>query len=295
MSLVLGPPPRAPRSRPLKPGAKAPGVGKGTLASEKPTGAPTATRPDEARRTTRGQDARQRGTQPTTTTAQDQVPRTNGCRVPQTRTARATPKQVRGARNADPPPPKEPEEQRRGREAETRRRPRSTSKAETRARRAEETKRPGLDHPGRTKQQEPPPPGQEHPGTSGGPAPTKGATRIEQGGGATATPDWIIQGQVAVGAPDWNIRGGASSRSGRPLDWSIEGQEEEDAPDRMIRGKTRRRGHNCQDTDGRGKAAGRPGQECPGQIQWEEPPPPGQFRKQHKRPRQGGAPKQGSG
>ena len=49
MSPVRGRPPRAPHSRPVKPGAKAPGVGKGTMASRKLTGAPRATGPDEAR------------------------------------------------------------------------------------------------------------------------------------------------------------------------------------------------------------------------------------------------------
>ena len=44
MSPVLGQPPRAPRSRPVKPGAQAPGVGKGTTASGKPTGAPESNR-----------------------------------------------------------------------------------------------------------------------------------------------------------------------------------------------------------------------------------------------------------
>ena len=246
MSPVPGRPPRAPRSRPVKPGAKALGVGKGTTATEKPTGAPRATGPDEARRTTRGQEARQRGTPPATSTAQDQVPRKNGRRLPQTRTARATPaqprhgrrcqatpKQARGDHHEDPPPPEQPKERRRSREAEIRKRPRSTSEAETRARGAGGTRCPGLDHPGRTKQQEPPPPGLDHPGTSGGLAPTKGATRAEQAGGAAPTPDWIIQGQVAAGAPDQNIRGGASSRSRRPPHWSIRGQEVRDAPDRI--------------------------------------------------------------
>ena len=60
MSLVLGRPPRAPRSHPVNPGAQAPGFGKGTTASAKPTAAPRATGPDEARRTTRGHKARQR-------------------------------------------------------------------------------------------------------------------------------------------------------------------------------------------------------------------------------------------
>ena len=90
MSPVLGRPPRAPRSHPVKPGAQAPGVGKGTRASGKPTGAPRATGPDEARRTTRGHEARQRGTPPATTKAHGQVPSSNGRQVPQTRRARTT-------------------------------------------------------------------------------------------------------------------------------------------------------------------------------------------------------------
>ena len=90
MSPVLSRPPRAPRSRPVKPGAKAPGVGKGTTASGKPIGAPRAIGLDEARRTTRGHEARQRGTPPATTEAQGQVPSHNGPRVPQTRRARTT-------------------------------------------------------------------------------------------------------------------------------------------------------------------------------------------------------------
>ena len=54
MSLVLSRPPRAPRSHPVKPGATVPGVGEGTTATGKPTGAPRATVPDEERRTTAG-------------------------------------------------------------------------------------------------------------------------------------------------------------------------------------------------------------------------------------------------
>ena len=54
MSPVLGRPPRAPRSHPVKPGATAPGVGEGTTATGKPTGAPRATGPDEERRTNAG-------------------------------------------------------------------------------------------------------------------------------------------------------------------------------------------------------------------------------------------------
>ena len=53
-SPVLGRPPRAPRSHPVKPGATAPGVGEGTTAMGQPTGAPRATRPDEARASNAG-------------------------------------------------------------------------------------------------------------------------------------------------------------------------------------------------------------------------------------------------
>ena len=95
MSPVLGRPPRTPRRRPVKPGTQAPGLGKGTTASGKPTGAPRVTGPDEARRTTRGREARQRGTPPATTKAHGQVPSHNGCRVPQTRRARTTRTQTR--------------------------------------------------------------------------------------------------------------------------------------------------------------------------------------------------------
>ena len=95
MSPVCGRPLRAPRSHPVKPGAQAPGVGKGTTASGKPTRAPRATGPDEARRTTRGHEARQRGTPPATTKAHGQVPSHNGRRVPPTQRARTTRTQPR--------------------------------------------------------------------------------------------------------------------------------------------------------------------------------------------------------
>ena len=52
MTLVLGRPPRALRSRPVNPGAKAPGMEKGTPATRKRTGTPGETGPDEVRRTT---------------------------------------------------------------------------------------------------------------------------------------------------------------------------------------------------------------------------------------------------
>ena len=82
MSLVLGPPPRVPRSHQVKPGATAPGVGEGTTA--------TGSRPDHRERPnqtrhgtpTRGHKARQRGTPLATTTAGGQVPSHNGHRVP---------------------------------------------------------------------------------------------------------------------------------------------------------------------------------------------------------------------
>ena len=90
MSPVVSWPLRAPRSHPVKLGAQAPGVGKGSTASGKPTRAPRATGPDEARRTAQGHEARQRGTPPATTKAHEQVPSSNGRRVPQTRRARTT-------------------------------------------------------------------------------------------------------------------------------------------------------------------------------------------------------------
>ena len=96
-SPVLERPRSAPRSRPVNPGAKALGVGKSTTVSEKPTGAPTATGPDRARRTTRGHEARQGGTSPATTKAHGQVPSNNGHRLPPTRTARTTRNQPRHA------------------------------------------------------------------------------------------------------------------------------------------------------------------------------------------------------
>ena len=84
-----------PAQPPINTGAKAPGMGKRTTASGKATGAPRATRPDEARCTTRGHEARERGTPPATTRAHGQVPGNNGRRVPQTRTVRATTTQPR--------------------------------------------------------------------------------------------------------------------------------------------------------------------------------------------------------
>ena len=90
MNPILNRPPPAPRSHPVKPGAQAPGVGKGTTASGQPTGAPRATGRDKARCTTRGHKTRQRGTPPATTKAHAQVPSSNGRRVRQTRRAHTT-------------------------------------------------------------------------------------------------------------------------------------------------------------------------------------------------------------
>ena len=65
-------------------------MGEGTRATGKPTRAPRATGPDEARGTTRGHEARPRGTPPATATRRGQVPSNNGHRMPQTREARTT-------------------------------------------------------------------------------------------------------------------------------------------------------------------------------------------------------------
>ena len=162
MSPVLGRRLLAPRSRLANPGAKAPGMGKGTTASGKPTKAPRATGPHEARHTTRGQEARQRGTPPATTAAHGQMPGNNGRRGPQIRTARATTTQPR---------------------------PWSDTEGEARPSSARETGRPGLDRPGGTKQQEPPPPGLQHPGTTGGGRPGQDHPgRNKQSSGASPRP-----------------------------------------------------------------------------------------------------------
>ena len=249
---------------------------------------------------TRSQEVRQRGTQPATTTAQDQMPSNGGRRLPQTRTARATPAQPRHARwcqatpnrerrarHEDPPPPEEPEEQRRGIEAEEKQRSGDGAEGRPGDETPWMTRRPGQEHPGPTKQQEAPPPGLEHPETSGGHTPTKGATGAEQAGGAAATPDWNIQGQVAVDSLDWNMRAGASSASRRPADWSIREQVAEDAPERIIRGKTRRRR-----TAGE-RRPGAQGKIVRGGTSERSPRPPDKGRKQHKGPHPKGALKQG--
>ena len=60
-------------------------MGEGITSSRKPTGGSRATGPDEARPTRRGNEARQRGTPPSTTKAPGQVPSNNGHWVQHTR------------------------------------------------------------------------------------------------------------------------------------------------------------------------------------------------------------------
>ena len=134
----------------------------------------------------------------------------------------------------------------RSREAETWKGPGSSSEAGTRPRNAQKTRRLGLYHAGRTKQQEPPFSGLDHAGTTGGRAPRAGTSGAEQAGGAAAPRTGTSRGQVAVDAPDRNIRSGTSSRSRRSPDWNIERQ---------------RRG------------SGHPGMEHPGPKKLHEPPP----------------------
>ena len=84
MSPVLWRPPRAPRSHPIKSRAQAPGVGKGTTASGKPTGARRVTGPDEAgapRGATRHAREACRRPQPSDTN-RCQATTATGCRKP---------------------------------------------------------------------------------------------------------------------------------------------------------------------------------------------------------------------
>ena len=95
MSPVLGRPPDVLRSGPVNPGAQTPGAGRGPTARGKQTSARRATRPDEAPRTRRGPEARQRGTPLARIKAHRRVPSNNGHQMPQTRTARTTSNQPR--------------------------------------------------------------------------------------------------------------------------------------------------------------------------------------------------------
>ena len=64
-----------------------------------------------------------------------------------------------------------------------------------------DTTPPGLEHPGRNKQQGPPPPGLDHLRTSGGQMPRTGSSGPGQAAGTAAPPDWSIHGPAAVDAP----------------------------------------------------------------------------------------------
>ena len=171
MSPVLGQPPRALRSRPVKPGATIPGVGKGTTASGKPTG--HRERPD---RTTRGapcvatRHAREARRQPQPRhTDRCQATMAARCRKPGQRApqphdhstgdgAKQHPTRRGASTITHPGRPRSPRSQRRSTEADALKRPRSDSEEETRPSSARETRRAGLDRPGRTKKQEPLPP-----------------------------------------------------------------------------------------------------------------------------------------
>ena len=172
MSPVLGRPPRAPRSRPVNPGARAPGVGKGTTASIKPTGAPRATdrrRRGAARGAKRHAKEARRQPQPRHT---DRCKATTAprCRKPGQRAPQPHNHGTGGDAKQHPTTrgaPIKTHQRRPSAETEAWKRLRSNSEEETRPSSTRETERPGLDRPGRTKKQEPPPPGLEHPGTRG--------------------------------------------------------------------------------------------------------------------------------
>ena len=99
---------------------------------------------------------------------------------------------------------------------------------------------------------------------------------------------------VCAGCRVWGVvRGGSSSRSRRPPDRSILGQKAEGAQDCIVRGRRRRSGHNPQDRIIRAQVAKRPGQDRPGRNKQQQPPAPGQVRKQLKRQCRGGTVTQG--
>ena len=101
---------------------------------------------------------------------------------------------------------------------------------------------------------------------------------MEQTAGAAAPRTGSSGDKRRLDAPEGIIRSESSSRSRRPPNRIIQGQVAADAPDWITRGRTRRSGHNPQDWNIRGKVARRLGQECPGRIQQEGPPPSGQER-----------------
>ena len=93
--------------------------------------------------------------------------------------------------------------------------------------RRKESRRLGLEHPGRTKQQGPPPPGLEHPGTSGGQTPRTGTSRTQQAAGATAPRTGAAAtrrvGSIGEMWPANPARGGISGRSPHPPGWRVQG------------------------------------------------------------------------
>ena len=119
--------------------------------------------------------------------------------------------------------------------------------------RRKESRRPGLEHPGRNKRQGLPPPGLghpgtsacqtprtvasgteqgaraprelDHPGTSGSRAPRTGSSRVHQGARAAAPRTGSSGDKGRPDAPDWNIRGGTSSRRHRTHNRKVEGHE----------------------------------------------------------------------
>ena len=166
--------------------------------------------------------------------------------------------------------------------------------------RRKQSRRLGLKHTGRNKQQGPPPPGLEHPGTFGGQTPQTGASGAEQGawappgmdhpgtsGGRTprtgssgvdqaaraAAPRNGSSGDKArPDAPEWNIRAGTGSRSHRIHDTKVEGHMVGRRPGLGHLGQNKK---EQPQPPGRGKDGCRPGQECPGRINQKGSPPPG--------------------
>ena len=129
-----------------------------------------------------------------------------------------------------------------------------------------------MEHPGRNKQQGPPPPGLEHPGTSGGQAPRTRSSGTEQGAGAAAPRTGSTGDKRRPNAADWIIRGGSSSRTRRTRTESPGDEGRPDAPDRNIRGRSGSRSQRTHDTIVDRHVAGRhPGLEDPGQNKKERP------------------------
>ena len=118
---------------------------------------------------------------------------------------------------------------------------------------AQETRRPGLDHPGRNKQQEPHPP-----------------------------QDWIIQRQVAADSPDWIIRGRTRIRRSQSKKEHPKPHDSSRPSKEGMRPGQEQAGHIKQQEppppglDHPGTSGGgRPGQKHQGRIKQHEPPPPG--------------------